>query len=101
MTILSYLRFSLVPGADREDFERDLHAMLRLAAGQPGYRWADMGPSLIDPSIYLVVSEWDDVEQVRAWEHEEEHTGVMQKWEPRYREPFLHRRWVPWQRPAP
>jgi heme-degrading monooxygenase HmoA len=101
MTILSYLRFSLVPGADREDFEHDLHAMLRLAAGRPGYRWADMGPSLTDPSIYLVVSEWDDVEQVRAWEHEEEHTGVMQKWEPRYREPLLHQRWVPWQRPAP
>ena len=101
MTILSYLRFSLVPGADREDFEHDLHAMLRLAEGQPGYRWADMGPSLIDPSTYVVVSEWDDVEHVRAWEHEEEHTGVMQKWEPRYREPFLHQRWVPWQRPAP
>jgi heme-degrading monooxygenase HmoA len=101
MTILSYLRFSLVPGADREDFERDLHAMLRLAQGQSGYRWADMGSSLIDPSIYVVVSEWDDVEHVRAWEHEEEHAGVMQKWEPRYREPFLHQRWVPWQRPAP
>ena len=101
MTILSYLRFSLVPGADREDFERDFHAMLRLAEGQPGYRWSDIGPSLIDSSIYMVVSEWDDVEHVRAWEHEEEHTGVMQKWEPRYREPFLHQRWVPWQRPAP
>jgi heme-degrading monooxygenase HmoA len=101
MTILSLLRFSLVPGADREDFERDLHSMLRLAEGQPGYRWADMGPSLVDPSIYLVVSEWDDVAQVRAWEHEEEHTGVMQKWEPRYREPLLHQRWIPWQRPAP
>jgi heme-degrading monooxygenase HmoA len=101
MTILSYLKFSLLPGADREEFEADLHAMLRLAKGQPGYRWAEMGPSLLDSTEYLVVSEWDEVEQVRAWEHEEEHTGVMEKWEPRYREPLVHRRFVPWQRPQP
>jgi heme-degrading monooxygenase HmoA len=101
MAVLSYLKFSLVPGADREDFERDLQAMLGLAQRQPGYQWAEMGPSIADPLVYLVVSEWDEVEQVRAWEHEEEHTGVMQKWEPRYREPLLHRRFVPWQRPGP
>ena len=101
MSVLSYLKFSLLPGADREEFERDLHAMLRLAQSQPGYRWAEMGPSLLDPSDYLVVSEWDEVQQVRAWEHEEEHTGVMEKWEPRYREALLHRRFVPWQRPQP
>jgi heme-degrading monooxygenase HmoA len=99
MAILSYLRFSLLPEADLKDFERDLDAMLRLATEQAGYRWAEMGPSMLDPSVYLVVSEWDEVEQVRAWEHEEEHTGVMQKWEPQYREPLLHRRFVPWQRP--
>jgi heme-degrading monooxygenase HmoA len=101
MAVLSYLKFSLLPGADREDFERDMHAMLRLAERQPGYQWAELGPSLLDRSVYIVVSEWDEVEQVRAWEHEEEHTGVMQKWEPHYREPLLHRRFVPWQRPSP
>jgi heme-degrading monooxygenase HmoA len=100
MTVLSYLKFSLLPGADRGDFERDLHSMLALAERQPGYRWAEMGPSLVDPAVYVVVSEWDDVEQVRAWEHEEEHTGVMEKWEPHYREALLHRRFVPWQRPS-
>ena len=75
--------------------------MLRLAEGQSGYRWAQMGPSLLDSSAYLVVSEWDDVEQVRAWEHEEEHSGVMEKWEPQYRQPLLHQRFVPWVRPRP
>ena len=79
----------------------DLMLMLELARRQPGYRWAEMGPSLVDPTVYLVVSEWDDVEQVRAWEHEEEHSGVMEKWEPLYREPLLHQRFVPWRRPAP
>jgi len=102
MTILSYLKFSLVPEADREDFERDMHAMFELATRQPGFRWAEMGPSMRDPTVYVVVSEWDDVERVRSWEHEEEHSGVMQKWEPRYRDPLLHQRFVPWvRRPAP
>jgi heme-degrading monooxygenase HmoA len=101
MSVLSYLRFSLRPEADRPDFERDLQAMLELAGRQPGFQWAEMGPSLTDHAVYIVVSEWDEVEQVRAWEHEEEHSGVMEKWEPRYREALLHRRFVPWQRPAP
>lgn len=101
MTILSYLRFSLTPGADLSDFERDLLTMLELAKRQPGYMWSEMGPSIQDGHVYTVVSEWDDVDQVRAWEHEEEHSGVMQKWEPKYSEPFLHRRFVPWQRPQP
>ena len=100
VTILSYLRFSLTQEADREDFEKDMRGMLDLAERQPGFRWAEMGPSLVDPTVYLVVSEWDHVEQVRAWEHEEEHSGVMEKWEPLYREPLLHRRFVPWTRPS-
>ena len=54
---------------------------------------------MVDPAVYVVVSEWDDVERVRSWEHEEEHSGVMQKWEPTYREPLVHQRFVPWRRP--
>ena len=99
MSILSYLKFALAEGTDREDFERDMHSMLALARSQPGYQWSEMGPSMTDPHVYLVVSEWDDVEQVRAWEHHEEHTGVIEKWDPHYREPLLHRRFVPWVRP--
>jgi len=100
VTLLSYLRFSLSPDADLAEFEEDMYAMLGLAERQAGFQWAEMGPSMTDDHVYVVVSEWDDVEQVRAWEHVEEHSGVMQKWEPKYREPFLHRRFVPWQRPA-
>ena len=99
MAILSYLKFSLRPGVDMAEFEQDMHAMLELASGQTGYQWAEMGPSMTDATVYLVVSEWDGVEQVRAWEHIEDHTGVMQKWEPHYREPLVHRRFVPWKRP--
>lgn len=99
MAVLSYLRFSLLPESDLAEFEEDLHAMLELARGQAGYRWAEMGPTMTDPTGYVVVSEWDAVEHVRAWEHIEEHEGIMQKWETRYREPLVHRRFVPWQRP--
>jgi len=101
MSILSYLKFDMADGFDRDGFERDLHEMFELARQQPGFQWAEMGPSMTMPNVYLIVSEWDDVEQVRAWEHVEEHEGIAQVWEPQYREPLLHRRFVPWVRPEP
>jgi heme-degrading monooxygenase HmoA len=100
VALLSYLRFSLTRDADLPEFEQDMHAMLGLAETQPGFQWAEMGPSMVDDHVYIVVSEWDDVEDARAWEHVEEHTGVMHKWEPLYQDPFIHRRFVPWQRPT-
>jgi heme-degrading monooxygenase HmoA len=100
VSILSYLRFSLTDEADVHEFERDLNAMLGLARAQPGYRWTEMGPSMLDRTVYVVVSEWDDVDHVRAWEHVEEHEGVMERWEPFYREPLSHRRFTPWIRPT-
>jgi heme-degrading monooxygenase HmoA len=101
MAVLSYLRFSLRPEADLQDFERDLHAMLEMARVQPGFLWAEMGPSMTGSTVYVVISEWEDVDRVRAWEHVEEHEGVGRKWEPAYRESFVHRRFVPWERPPP
>ncbi|HYU58621.1 MAG TPA: antibiotic biosynthesis monooxygenase family protein [Actinomycetota bacterium] len=99
MAIFVYLRFSLDEGFDRQDFEGDMRAMAELAREQPGHRWSEMGRSMADPSVYVVVSEWDDVDQVRAWEHQPVHVQVQQKWESRFREPLLHRRFVPWERP--
>jgi heme-degrading monooxygenase HmoA len=97
--ILSYLRFALNAEADRSAFELDLSEMSSLAAAQPGFRWAEVARSVAEESVYIVVSEWDDVEDVRAWEHIEEHEGVMARWETKYREPFVHRRFAPWIRP--
>ncbi|HXF57136.1 MAG TPA: antibiotic biosynthesis monooxygenase [Actinomycetota bacterium] len=100
MPILSYLRFALASEADREAFEADLEAMRRLAATQPGFRWAEVARSLADPRVYVVVSLWDEVEQVRAWEHHPEHEEVIRRWEDRYEKPFVHQRYVPWLRPS-
>lgn len=100
MPVLSYLRFALASEEDRAAFEADLEAMHRLAATQPGFRWAEVARSLADPRVYVVVSLWDEVEQVRAWEHLPEHEEVMGRWEDRYGEPFVHQRYVPWVRPS-
>jgi heme-degrading monooxygenase HmoA len=99
VTVLSYLRFALKPGSDIDAFERDLEGMLQLSGSQPGFRWAEVARATAEDAVYLVVSEWDEVEQVRAWEHHPEHEAVMDRWEGEYREPFIHRRFVPWTRP--
>jgi heme-degrading monooxygenase HmoA len=97
--ILSYLRFALADEADRAAFEQDLDEMLRLATSQPGFQWSEVTRSLTDGVVYVVVSEWDEVEQVRAWEHHPDHEEVIERWAQRYRESFVHRRFVPWIRP--
>jgi heme-degrading monooxygenase HmoA len=97
--ILSYLRFALADAADWSAFEKDLDDMLALAISQPGFQWSEVTRSLTDPAVYVVVSEWDEVEQVRAWEHQPEHEEVIERWAQRYREDFVHRRFVPWIRP--
>ncbi len=99
MTILSYLRFVLAGDADRESFERDLAAMRDLEARQPGFRWSEIGRDPWDELTYIAVSEWDDVDQVRAFEHHPEHAQIMDRWESGYAEEFVHRRFVPWVRP--
>ncbi len=101
MLILAYLRFVLKPDADREAFERDLAAVRRLAQDQPGFHWGEIGRDPWDDRTYIVVSEWDEVDQVRAYEHHPEHEAIMGRWEERYAEAFQHRRFVPWIRPAP
>ncbi|MBI2238236.1 MAG: antibiotic biosynthesis monooxygenase [Actinobacteria bacterium] len=99
MSILVYLRFVLAPEADREVFERDLGAIRELAGEQPGFRWSEVARDPWGGRTYVVVSEWDEVDQVRAYEHHPEHVAIMRRWESQYAEPFVHRRFVPWVRP--
>ncbi len=96
-----YLRFVLSPEADRAAFEDDLLAMRRLAESQPGFHWSEVGRDPWKERTYLVVSEWDEVDQVRAYEHHPEHEAIMARWENRYEETFQHRRFVPWVRVEP
>jgi heme-degrading monooxygenase HmoA len=99
LTVLAYLRFVLAEEADRGRFEDDLAAIRVLAEAQPGHRWSEVGRDPWDPRTYVVVSEWDEVEQVRAFEHHPEHERIIHCWETSYAEEFVHRRFVPWIRP--
>jgi heme-degrading monooxygenase HmoA len=99
MTVMSYLRFVLDEHADRAEFECDLASVKELGERQPGFRWAEVGRDPWDDRTYVVVSEWDEVDQVRAFEHHPEHEAVMKRWDPNYAEEFVHRRFVPWIRP--
>jgi heme-degrading monooxygenase HmoA len=100
MTVLAYLRFVIADAADRDRFEDDLSAVRELAQTQPGHRWSEVGRDPWDPRTYVVISEWDEVEQVRVFEHHPEHEIIIHRWETSYAEEFEHRRFVPWIRPA-
>jgi heme-degrading monooxygenase HmoA len=99
VAIFVCMRFCLAETADRQDFEGDLRAVAELAETQPGYLWSDMGPSMVVPSVYVVVSQWCGIDHVRAWEHEATHEEIQHKWEAQYRESFVHRRFTSWERP--
>jgi heme-degrading monooxygenase HmoA len=99
VTVLVYLRFSLVENTDLDDFRGDLWAMAELAEDQPGHHWSEIGQSIQDPSVFVIASEWNTLDDVRAWEHEDRHVEIQHKWEPQFREPLLHQRFTPWERP--
>jgi heme-degrading monooxygenase HmoA len=99
VAIFVYLRFRLAETADIQDFEGDMRAMAELAETQPGYWWSEMGRSMQDRLTYVVMSEWDDIDDVRGWEHHEAHVEIQRKWEPQLQEPLDHRRFTPWARP--
>lgn len=98
MAILVYLRFRLAETVDIQDFEGDMRAMAELAEAQPGYVWSEMGRSMQDQLVYVVVSEWDDIDDVRGWEHNGVHVEVQHKWEPQLLAPLVHRRFTLWER---
>src|SRR5437016_11879715 len=73
-TWLSMLQF-FCKGDACEDFEALLEEMFELAQKQPGYVWGHYGRSMVD-GRYLVVSEGESYDDMKAWEHEERHEAV-------------------------
>ena len=96
MPILSYLKLP-IPEADREKFVSDFEALWELARQQPGFISAEHLRTTEGREAYVVISEWETVEHIRAWERESAHKAVIDS----YKEELVHRRYVPWQRPAP
>jgi heme-degrading monooxygenase HmoA len=101
MSVTSYLRFFLASEADRDPFEDDLKEMLERAMRAPGYVTAEAGRDPWEDRKYLVVSEWETIEHLKAWEHSEHHERVMSRWpDERWAEPFRHVRLAPWRKDA-
>ena len=98
MPILSYLKLS-IRDEDTAAFERDLEEMLKLAPRQPGFESQEVYQLRGEPSTYLVLSQWESVDHLRAWEHSPKHEEVIRRNEPRFRQSEVHQRYVPWQRP--
>lgn len=92
MPVISYLKLRL-PAEGREAFQRDFEALLRLVTGQPGFLQAEVLRPAEGPEAYVVISEWETVEHIRAWERAPEHKAVIDG----YKEELVHRRFVPWQ----
>lgn len=93
MAVLSYLKMRIKAG-EAANFEADMREMLVLARSQPGFRWAEAFRGLTDQTTYAVLSEWDTLEQMKAWEHHERHKQVMRANDPRFAEPMLHKRYT-------
>jgi quinol monooxygenase YgiN len=98
--VFVYLCFRLPDAADVEEFEGDMRAMDELAREQPGYMWAEMGRSMRNQLTYVVASEWEDIDDVREWEHNAVHVEVQRKWLPLLNEPLVHRRFTHWEPPT-
>jgi heme-degrading monooxygenase HmoA len=59
-----------------------------------------MGCDIRDDRKYIVLSEWETFEQMKAWEHHVEHEKVMDRWpDEKWAEPFAHKRYVAWKKP--
>ena len=94
MAVLSYLRLAIEEEVLPE-FQRDLGEMLRLARGRPGLQWAQLLGDGENPNVHVVLSQWEAVEDIRAWEHSPQHEAIMQKYDPHYAEEVIHRRYSP------
>ncbi len=94
MSVLSYLWFN-IKEENLPEFHEDVDRMLRLAEDYPGFQWAQVLRDESNRAVHVILSEWDSRDDMRSWEHFEEHEGIMTKYEDRYVEPMHHRRFVP------
>ena len=84
MAELVYLRLRVQEGHE-EQMERDLRAALKVAEGQPGFRWAQFLRDLADPSAFVVLSEWRDQAGIDALESNPEYRRIVSAESPYFR----------------
>ncbi|MBI4641943.1 MAG: antibiotic biosynthesis monooxygenase [Candidatus Tectomicrobia bacterium] len=80
MAVLSYLKLSFEQEAQLKDAEADIDRLMELAKTQRGYQSAEVLKAQKDPKVYVIISLWDSVEDIRAWEHHSDHARVMNRY---------------------
>lgn len=75
MRVLSYLRMEIDPD-QTSSYEKDLEEMLRMARKMPGFLEANVFQVRGEPSTYLVLSEWESHEAMRAFLMQERHVEM-------------------------
>jgi heme-degrading monooxygenase HmoA len=70
------LVYASAPGDDAEAVEAAYHAISSALDGTPGLLGNVLMRSLADPSSFVVMSEWRDLEAFRAWEETASHRDV-------------------------
>jgi len=73
-------------------YERDLEEMLRLARQMPGFLEAEVLQVSSEPSTYLVLSEWENHEAMRAFLMQKRHIKIIQGYKRSYGKGFERRR---------
>ena len=92
MSIFVYLKLT-IKSEDVADFERDLHKMDELSKKASGFMWSETLKAST-PNTWVVLSEWQSRDNTRAWEHSAEHEEIMKKWDERYAEKWIKKRYT-------
>jgi heme-degrading monooxygenase HmoA len=93
MRVLSYLRMEIDPD-QIASYERDLEEMLRLAREMSGFLEAEVLQVRGEPSTYLVLSEWESHEAMRAFLMQKRHIEIIRAYKRGYGKGFERRRYA-------
>ena len=93
MRVLSYLRMEIDPD-QIASYQRDLEEMLRLARQMPGFLEAEALQVRSEPNTYVVLSEWEGHEAMRAFLMQKRHIEIIRGYKRSYGKGFERRRYA-------
>ena len=93
MQVLSYLRMEIDPD-QIASYQRDLQEMLRLARQMPGFLEAEALQVRSEPNTYVVLSEWESHEAMRAFLMQKRHIEIIRGYKRGYGKGFERRRYA-------
>ena len=93
MRVLSYLRMEIDPD-QIEAYEEDLEEMIRMARETPGFLGVEVFRAHAEPNVYLVLSEWESHEAMRAFLMQKRHIEIIREYKRGYGKGFERRRYT-------